>query len=187
VRTVFHRENLEHCPFLPLPEHPMTAAVMKRHGEDRGPDFYLGALTCAQSLWLQGLPAQAILQLDRALAADLSAEADILSVHPLPYAPMAWLLRHRRPDQFIGNPRRHFQHLATRLTGPRAEVRCWRAWACWWMSRIIDPTLPADEEQLAQESITEPTLTEIESSLNRFGHAGEVALWRRVISELRTK
>jgi hypothetical protein len=55
------------------------------------------------------------------------------------------------------------------------------------MSRIIDPTLPADEEQLAQESITEPTLTEIESSLNRFGHAGEVALWRRVISELRTK
>jgi hypothetical protein len=181
VRTVFHRQDLEPCPFLPLPEHPVTAAVMKRHGDDRGPDFYLGALTCAQSLWLQGLPAQAILQLNRAFAADLAPEAEVLTHHPLPYAPMAWLLQHRRPDQFIGNPRRHFQHLATRMSGPRSALRTWRAWACWWLARKIDPSLPADEEQLAREGLSEPTLTQIEEGLSHFGHAGEVALWKHVI------
>jgi hypothetical protein len=161
-----------------MPEQPVTAAVMKRYGEDRGADFYLGALSCAQSLWLQGLPAQAILQLNRAFAADLPPDAAILQSHPLPYAPMAWLLRNRLPDQFIGNPRRHFQHLATRMSGPRSEVRAWRAWACWWMSRIIDPALPADEEQLANEAIVEPTVDEIEDGLDRFGHPGEIHLWK---------
>jgi hypothetical protein len=167
-----------------MPEHPVTAAAMQRFGDDRGPEFYLGALTCAQSLWLQGLPAQAILQLNRAFAADVAADDPILTRYPLPYAAMAWVLRHRQPDQFIGNPRRHFQHYATRMSGPRREARIWRAWACWWLAWTIDPALPADEEQLATEPIHEPLLSEIEAGLEHHGHPGEVALWKASIPRL---
>lgn len=160
-----------------MPESPITAASMKQYGDDRGPAFYLGALRCAQSLWCQGLPAQAILQLNRAFAADVRPGDPVLLSYPLPYAAMAWVIRHRRPDQFIGNPRRHFQHLATRMSGPRAEVRIWRAWACWWMARTIDPSLVADEEQIAQESIVEPLPRDIQAGLEFHGHPGETALW----------
>lgn len=183
MRIVFHREDLAPCPHLPLPDVPVTAAVMKRFGEERGPEFYLGALTCAQSLWLQGLPAQAMLQLNRAFAADLRADAAVLQEFPLPYAAMAWLMRHRLPDQFIGNPRRHFQHLATRMSGPRREVRICRAWACWWLARVIDPSLPADEEQLANEPVTEPTFAEIDEGLREHGHVGENVLWQITVSQ----
>ena len=165
-----------------MPEHPVTAAAMKQFGEDRGPDFYLGALTCAQSLWLQGLPAQAILQLNRAFGADVPPDAPVLTTYPLPYAPMAWVLGHRQLDQFLGNPRRHFQHYATRMSGPRREARIWRAWACWWMARQIDPDLPADEEQLATEGVREPLFSEIEAGLERHGHPGEVAVWKAALS-----
>ena len=166
-----------------MPDHPITAAAMKQHGDDRGPEFYLGALTCAQSLWLQGLPAQAILQLNRAFSADLWGDEPVLGTYPLPYSPMAWLLQHHRPEQFIGNPRRHFQHLATRMSGPRHEVRVWRAWACWWIARQIDPRLPADEEQLATESIVEPTFADIAAGLDQSGHPGETGGWIASLSQ----
>jgi hypothetical protein len=170
------------CPHLPIPEQAVTAAVMKRYGADRGPDFYLGALSCAQSLWLQGLPAQAILQLNRAFAAEVAPDDAVLREHPLPYAAMAWLLRHHQPGQFIGNPRRHFQHLATRMSGPRTEIRIWRAWACWWMTRVIDPSLPADEEQLAREPVREPSVAEITEGLQSHGHPAEVELWTSTLN-----
>jgi len=160
-----------------MPDHPITAAAMKQHGDDRGPEFYLGALTCAQSLWLQGLPAQAILQLNRAFSADLRGDEPVLGTNPLPYAAMAWLMQHHRPEQFIGNPRRHFQHLATRMSGPRAEIRVWRAWACWWITRLIDPSLPADEEQLANEAIQEPAFPEIQTGLDQHGLTDETECW----------
>jgi len=85
---------------------------MKQHGDDRGPAFYLGALTCAQSLWLQGLPAQAILQLNRAFAADLRGDEAILTNYPLPYAPMVWIFAtpetgaiHRQSTSALPTPR----------------------------------------------------------------------------------
>ena len=34
--------------------------------------YYLAALSCAQSLWLQGKPAQALLQLNHALGVEIA-------------------------------------------------------------------------------------------------------------------
>mgnify|MGYP007032627570 CR=1 FL=1 len=38
------------------------------------------------------------------------------------------------------------------MSGPRAELRTWRAWACWRMACVALPDLPADEvyEQLGE-------------------------------------
>ncbi len=153
-------------------------------GDDRGPAFYRMALHYAQSLWRQGFPARAILLLNRALGAELDGSEAVLRQWPLPYPAMAWLLRNHLPEQFIGNPRRHWQHLATRMSGPRAELRTWRAWACWRMACLALPDLPADEKQLAGEDVREPGEEEIAGHLERLGHPDEVALWREVLEHL---
>ena len=123
------------CPHLPLPGRPLTAASMQEAGTSRGAGFYFLALECAQSRWLAGLPAQAVLLLNRALAADLRGDEPVLADWPFPYRAAGWIMRSRAPAQFIGNPRRHFQHLATRMVEPRKELRTWRAWACWALAR----------------------------------------------------
>lgn len=172
-----HLPELPPCPFLPHAPQPLTAAFINALGDDRGPDFYEAALCYAASLWLQGLPARSILLLNRALGADVPAGAPVLRKWPLPYAAIAWILQHARSEHFLGNPRRHWQHLATRMSGPRAELRTWRAWACWRLARIILPDLPADEVQLAEEAVREPQEAEISSFLERLGLPGEAALW----------
>ena len=147
-----HLPGLAPCPFLPPVEAPVLASSMKTFGKhDRGAAFYEQALKCGQSLWLQGLPAQAMLQLNRAFGADLAGGELFLARWPLPYTAMAWIMRERKEGQFIGNPRRHFQHLATRMVEPRRTQRAWRAWACWRLARRIFPDCPADEKQLAEE------------------------------------
>jgi len=153
-------------------------------GEDRGAGFYLAALHYAQSLWLQGFPARAILLCNRALGAELNSSEPILRQWPLPYLAVGWLLRNHLPDHFMGNPRRHWQHLATRMSGPRSEVRTWRAWACWRLACAAMPHLPPDEKQLALEAVREPGEEEIAGHLERLGHPGEVGLWRQVLEEL---
>ena len=172
------------CPHLPVPTRPLTAASVNEAGRDRGPAFYFLALECAQSLWLAGLPAQALLLINRALSADLSGDERILREWPMPYAAAAWVMRHREPGHFIGNPRRHYQHLATRMAEPRKELRTWRAWACWAIARAIDPTLPADEKQLAEEGVIEPSSGEIAAHLARLGVPGETTRWRETLSSL---
>jgi len=174
-----HLPGLESCPFLPPVDGPVPAAAMKafRNG-DRGADFYGQALKCAQSLWLQGLPAQALLQINRALGADLRGDEPILAAWPLPYAAAAWVMRRRAPDQFIGNPRRHYQQLATRMVEPRKTQRAWRAWACWHLACRIFPDYPADEKQIAEEGITEPTREAIVEGLAAHGLGSEVAIWK---------
>ena len=181
---LFHQVGLEPCPFLPRQELPLSAASVAVLGEDRGPDFYLAALHYAQSLWLQGFPARAILLCNRALGAALDGSEPVLRLWPLPYLAIGWLLQHHRPAHFIGNPRRHWQHLATRMSGPRAELRTWRAWACWRMACVALPHFPADEKQLAEEPVREPGEEEIAGHLERLGHPGEVALWREVLESL---
>ena len=94
---------------------------MKEFGAERGVDFYERALECAQSLWLQGLPAQALLLINRALGADLRAGEPVLERWRLPYEAAAWVMLHRDEGQFIGNPRRHYQHLATRMVESNRE------------------------------------------------------------------
>jgi hypothetical protein len=171
------------CPFLPLPDTVLTAACLHDFGPNRCPDFYLAALNYAQSLWLQGFPARALLLVNRALGCDLRGNESVLEAWPLPYRAVTWLLRNHRPEQFIGNPRRHWQHLATRMSGPRAEPRTWRAWACWWLARLAMPELPADEEQIAREGVREPEEDEIAAQLTRLGLPGEVEAWRAAIAD----
>jgi len=131
------------CPHLPDADLSLSAVSIRAAGEDRGETFYRLALTCAQALWQKEMPAQAILMINRAFSADLAGRETILIEWHPPYRALRWILEHRVEDHFIGNPRRHFQHLATRMCGPRAEVRTWRAWACWHIACLVDPNDPA--------------------------------------------
>jgi hypothetical protein len=115
----------------------MDAGSITALGEDRGPVFYLTALTYGHYLWQRGLAARATLCLDRALGADLRGDEPVLREWPLPYAAMRWFLQHTPPDVFIGNPRVHFQHLADRMNEPRRDQRRWRAWACWGIAPCV--------------------------------------------------
>jgi hypothetical protein len=171
------------CPYLPVPERVLTAACLEKHGPARGPYFYLTALLYAQSLWLQGLPARALLLLNRALGCDLTGTEPVLAQWPLPYRAVVWILHHHRPDQFLGNPRRHWQHLATRMSGPRSELRTWRAWACWRLACLALPDLPADDEQIAREGVREPAEEEIAAHLERAGLPWELLEWRAALVE----
>ena len=182
--TVRHKADALPCPFLPRPEEPLSAGSVAELGEERGPAFYLAALHYAQSLWMQGFPARSILLLNRALGADLTGDETILQRWPLPYAAIGWILTHHGQDQFLGNPRRHWQHLATRMSGPRSTLRTWRAWACWRMACVALPELPADEAQIAAEGIREPGEEEIAAHLERLGHPHEAGQWREVLEGL---
>lgn len=170
------------CPHLPLPSRPLTAASIRQIGGDRGPAFYFLALECAQALWLNRLPAQSLLLINRAFSASLDPEDAVLRHWPLPYVAAAWVMRHREPDDFIGNPRRHYQHLATRMVEPRRDLRTWRAWACWAVARSIFPGLPPDERQLAEEGVIEPDPQTIASHLHQLGLPGEPDLWRATLA-----
>lgn len=169
------------CPLLPPAGPEISAVSMRTAGADRGPAFYHLALVCAQALWQKGLPAQSILMLNRAFSSALSPDDPILREWPPPYAALDWVLRHRWEDQFVGNPRRHFQHLATRMSGPRHEVRIWRAWACWAISCRALPWAEADTKQIAEEGIEEPGLTAISERLRQLGWEGEAEIWERTM------
>ena len=184
MSTVAHVPNIVPCPHLPEVDEPLRAASMKKFGDDRGKEFYCAALACAQSLWMQGLPAQSILLLNRAFGADHFSDLSMCDRWPLPYAAMSWVMRNRSEDQFIGNPRRHFQHLATRMVEPRKQIRTWRAWACWYLSCQIFPDYPADEKQIAEEKISEPAFEEIRAELQENGIPGEAELWETVAKQL---
>ncbi len=173
------------CPHLPVPDRPLSAASIRDAEDDRGPRFYYLALECAQALWLAGLPAQSLLLLNRALSADLHGGEPVLRDWPLPYAAAAWIMRHHDPGHFLGNPRRHYQHLATRMVEPRKELRTWRAWACWALARAMLPDLPADEKQLAVEGVREPDIDRIAAELRRLGLPGEADLWQHAVAAVR--
>lgn len=149
----------------------------------RGAEFYLACLEYGQSLWQRGFAARAILCLDRAFGADLRGDERVLSEWPLPYAAMAWFIRHTPPEVFIGNPRVHFQHYAGRVNEPRCEQRRWRAWACWAIARAVRPELPGDP----RHAVVEPTIDHIAEQLRSHGFAGETKAWREVLESIGTK
>jgi len=155
----------------------MDARALSAHGPAREAAFYLTALTYAHYLWQHGLAARALLKLDRALGADLRGDEPVLRDQPLPYAAMAWFLRHTPPEVFLGNPRVHFQHLADRMNEPRREQRRWRAWACWALSRAVRPEFAADPKH----RVVEPPVELIAKKLTAHGIPGETALWQDVM------
>lgn len=133
----------------------------RRHGASRGEEFYLDALRYAQSQWQLGKPAQAILQLNKALSSDLCDDAEILRRWPLPYAALEWILETAADGShgFLGNPVRHFQHLATRMSGANKEIRIERAWKCFHIARRVFQErgdFPMDGRQMAREGIFIP-------------------------------
>ena len=118
--------------------------------------------------------------MNRAFAADLKGNEEVLSQWRLPYEAMFWVLSSKREGDFVGNPRRHFQHLATRMVEPRRELRSWRAWACWVFACSLFPDCPADIQQIEEEGIVEPTREQIREALSRLGIPGEAELWSSV-------
>lgn len=158
-------------------EEPHDHTLTRRHGASRGPAFYQDALRYAQSQWISGKPAQAVLLIDKALMAEIPAEHPVLADHPPPYPALVWMLRAAANGSrgYVGNPVRHFQHLASRMSGPRAELRGWRAWLCFHLAeRVLPrPEFPRDGRQLAREGLWIPGVAAVLAALARLGWAGE--------------
>jgi hypothetical protein len=153
------------CPWLPEVVEIHDHSITRRHGNVKGPDFYLDALRYAQSQWMAGKPAQAILQLNKSWMAELSGDEPVLRTNPPPYRALVWILQNSASGNcgYLGNPVRHFQHLASRMSGPRTEIRSWRSWLCFHLAEKILPpdAFPRDGEQIAREGLWIPG----------FGHA----------------
>ena len=187
---------MEPCPFLPPPsERRFTAEDIHALGPDRSERFYHTALGYAQTLWLDGFPAKSLLLVNRALACVLrdtllNTSPDPGSGEPgyrggmAPYHAKAWMIHHRPLDRFIGNPRRHYQHLATRMVEPNKALRTWRAWACWYLAKELLPEseYPSDTEQVRKERIVEPTRGQIAERLSQLSPRDDLAAWESALA-----
>jgi hypothetical protein len=165
------------CPHLPEACGHEDFSITRRHGGEKGAAFYLDALRYAQSQWQGGKPAQAILQLNKAWMADLTVDEGVLEGHPPPYAALVWILEMAAAGDcgFLGNPVRHFQHLASRMSGPRREIRAWRAWVCFRLAEriLIGGHHPRDGVQLAREGLAVPSLGRAVVEVAKIGWPGE--------------
>ncbi len=167
----------EDCPHLPQVTEPLGPEETRGHAAEKGTEYYLAALRYAQSQWRAGKPAQAILQLNKAWMADLPRDAAVLTEMPPPYRALAWILRRSGSGEagFLGNPVRHFQHLASRMSGPRSETRAWRAWACFHLAERVLPSggFPRDGRQIAREGLWIPSFGRALDELANRGWSGE--------------
>ncbi len=177
--------GVDACPWLPVVDRLHDFTLTRRHAGEKGHAFYLDALRFAQSQWLVGKPAQAILQVDKALMADLGVDDGWQEGGVDPYRAMHWLLDRvgEGVPGFAGNPVRHFQHLASRMSGPRAELRSWRAWLCLHLAERILPAdlYPRDGVQLAREGLWVPGVGPCLAAVQRLGWRGEVEVIRQLI------
>jgi len=171
-------QPLPDCPFLPDFNEDMNWKSLNDLGPDRSIHFYQKCLEYGHFLWKRGFAARSILCLDRAMGANLDGEESYLKQWPLPYKAITWILATTPKDVFLGNPRIHFQHLADRLGEPRKIQRSYRAWACWYLSRIVLPTLSSDPKH----QVKEPTKEEIIQQLKIEGISGEVQTWQDAIA-----
>jgi hypothetical protein len=167
------------CPYLPPSLRKLSWRELNALRDDSGEKLYLLCLEYGQQLWLENLPARALLAVDRALYCEVSANSECLKSYPIPYAAIGWLIS-QPTDQFTGNARVHYQHLADRVRGDRAEQKKWRAWATWAIVRLVRPELPADPKH----HVKEPSHAEIHQALEQHGITGEATVWQSVINEL---
>ncbi len=165
------------CPWLPEVGETYGYQLTRRHGADKGAAFYQDALRYAQAQWMAGKPAQALLQLNKAWLAELAADDAVLVGFPPPYRALVWILRQAAGGEcgFLGNPVRHFQHLASRVSGPRAEIRSWRAWGCFHLAErhLGAGKFPRDGVQLAREGLWIPGFQRACAEVGRLGWRGE--------------
>jgi len=175
------------CPWLPPVERRLDASITRRHGEAKGTEYYLDALAYAQSLWRSGHPAQALLQLNKSWMAVLGADAPVLLEFPPPYRALVWILQRAATGRhgFVGNPIRHFQHLASRISGTHNHLRAWRAWACFHLaSRTLEGRgLPQDGSQLARNGLWLPAWQRALDEVARAGWPGEAEQARRAMGD----
>jgi hypothetical protein len=178
--------RVDPCPLL-----PPVAGLAGPPAPGAGPAgkdarFYRAALGLAQWRWGEGKPAQAILQLNKAFMADLAGDEEILQSWPPPYGALVWMLRHRPAGRFLGNPVRHFQHLATRVSGERKEIRSWRAWACFHLARAVLPgeAFPVDAQQIEKERLEIRGWEEVAEAIRQGGWPGEVEALQAVAGTL---
>jgi hypothetical protein len=159
------------CPWLPPVAEIHDFTLTRRHGGDKGPEFYQDALCYGQSQWISGKPAQAILQLDKAWMAEIPGD------HPPPYQALVWILRMAAEGNrgYLGNPVRHFQHLASRMSGPRSEIRSMRAWLCFHLAERVLPgaAFPRDGRQIAREGLWIPSFEWSRNAVARHGWPAE--------------
>ena len=174
------------CPFLPQVDRVWRAKDMAPFRQRRDSEFYLAALSYAQSLLGEGKPAQALLQINKSFLADLGDEA-VLKEWPPSYQAVVWIIeRYRKEDEnFLGNPVRHYQHLATRMSGPRGGVRTLRAWACFHLAEVFAPEFSRDHEQIENEKVVVPTFQVILEAIDRFGWTGEGDVLRGTLARLK--
>ena len=166
------------CPFLPSCGRALSWRDLNALRDKRGPELYRLCLEYGQQLWLDDLPARALLAVDRALYCDVPAGAEVLDEYPMPYRAIGWMVK-QPADTFTGNARVHYQHLADRVRGERAELKKWRAWAAWAVTRYVRPDLAGDPKHV----VTEPTHAEIEAGLRTHGVNGEIDEWRRALAD----
>lgn len=168
------------CPWLPDVSEPLDFHVTRRHGSVRGAAFYQDALRYAQWLWISGKPAQALLQLDKAWMVDLAGDGSVLAAYPPPYRALLWIMRQAAAGNcgYLGNPVRHFQHLASRMSGPRAEIRAWRAWLCLHLAErvLLCAGFLRDGRQMAREGLWIPGFSRSLSAVAALGWPGESAV-----------
>jgi len=176
------------CPWLPNVKQRHDFTITRRHGRARGGAFYQDALGYAQSQWICGKPAQAILQLNKAWMAELADGETVLRTWPPPYRALRWILQRSTTDDcgFLGNPVRHFQHLASRMSGPRTEIRSWRSWLCLHLAERVLPhdKFPRDGQQIAREGLWIPSLGIALRAVSKNGWPGEGDIARGVIADI---
>lgn len=61
------------------------------------------------------------------------------------------------------------------MSGPRSELRRWRAWACFHLAEqnLGAEGFPRDQQQIAQEGIHLPGQAEVLAQLGQWGLVGE--------------
>lgn len=166
-------------PHLPTPTKTYSWRDLAEWRENQGPELYLACLEYAQQLWMGDLPARALLAVDRALYCEVPAGHAVLTKHPYPYAVIAWMVK-QPTEEFTGNARVHYQHLADRVRGPKSEIKKWRAWAAWAVVCQHRPDLSSDP----LHEVTPPTLEEITEGLNTWSIQNEVDVWQAAMKRL---
>lgn len=156
------------CPHLPVPVSAMSYRNLRLHkgvSGESAQEFFQEACRYANYLWLQRLPARAILALCRAVYVNPRL---LERKTRQPYAAYSWMLRNAPADAFLGNPRFSFARQATRV--PESQLlKSRRAWALWYLTRQVRPDLPADPNVPEYP----PEANELAAHLNEHGLHGE--------------
>ncbi|MFC5049381.1 hypothetical protein ACFPK9_01930 [Rubritalea spongiae] len=185
LNTQHSADHIHPCPYLPAVTETLPSTHTRPFRAECSQSFYNACHELAQSQWLQARPAQAILQLDKAMMAKLPADTPILSQLPIPYQPILWIIEHSAENAFLGNPVRHFQHLASRMNWkqPQPELRIARAWCCLHLceARFSTALYPRDFVQIEREQLHVPSFDQALQILESTSpHTNEVDLVKQL-------